>query len=138
MTTHEWTKAQGHVLDAGQCRRLLIDHVVGLIVFDDDRGPNARPVNYVMDDDDVVIATSPYGEIARHATNHRVAFEIDGIESADQTGWSVVVRGIAEQTDYADLPLAHVGQPFPWAAGSRHFLLRIRPLSVSGRLLMHV
>lgn len=135
MTADNWLKAQGHDLDAGQCRHLLMNHVVGRIVFDDDRGPNALPVNYVMDGDDVVFATSPYGEIARHATNHRVAFEVDELQPADQTGWSVVVRGVAEETGYFDLPLEHVGQPYAWAAGSRHFLLRIRPLSVSGRRL---
>ncbi|MDO7867244.1 pyridoxamine 5'-phosphate oxidase family protein [Nocardioides jiangxiensis] len=134
MTTSHWFKAHVHELGTGECRDYLLNHVVGRIVLDDDQGPVAFPVNYALDGNDIVIAVSADGEIARHATGHPVAFEIDDIDPANEAGWSVVVRGVAEQA--ADLPQDPDGRPYPWAEGNRSHLLRIRPQSVSGRQLI--
>lgn len=135
MTTSHWFKARIHDLDTGECRELLLNHVVGRIVFDDEHGPTALPVNYVLDGEDVLFATSSNGEIARHATNSAVAFEVDDIDPANEAGWSVLVRGVAEQDD-TDRPSDLDDQPYPWADGSRQLMVRIRPMSVTGRRLI--
>lgn len=136
MSTSHWFKARSKDLDVGECRELLHNHVVGRIAFDDGRGPSVLPVNYVLDGDDVVIATTPEGEIARHATGHPATFEIDDIDPANEAGWSVVVRGVAERTEATRLSPASEEELYPWAEGTRDFLLRIRPLAVTGRRLI--
>lgn len=137
MDTH-WFKARISEMTASECRELLQNHEVGRLAYDDDHGPMVMPVNYTVDGEDVLIATSAYGSIARSVKGHGVAFEIDGIEPASESGWSVVVRGRAEEAEYLDLPVNPGNRPYPWAEGARTYIVRIRTHSVSGRRLIPV
>jgi hypothetical protein len=63
-----------------------------------------------------------------------VAFEVDAIDEATRTGWSVVVRGtLADITDPADLERLRALPLYPWAPGEKARYVRVRPLSVTGR-----
>ncbi|HET9539484.1 MAG TPA: pyridoxamine 5'-phosphate oxidase family protein, partial [Candidatus Limnocylindria bacterium] len=60
----------------------------------------------------------------------------DGADTAVETGWSVLVRGVArevtdvhERARLARLPL------HPWAPGERDRWLRVVPTSVTGRAI---
>lgn len=133
MGNEHWYGSKLRDLDRDECIRLLQTQQVGRVVFSDDSGPDVLPVNYVMDGEDVLISTTGYGALARAATDGRVAFEIDAVDDYTETGWSVVVRGRATRESPFDAPAQ---LPQPWVDGSRTYLLRISPDTVSGRRLI--
>jgi nitroimidazol reductase NimA-like FMN-containing flavoprotein (pyridoxamine 5'-phosphate oxidase superfamily) len=123
-------------LSTEQCFDLLATQQVGRVVFSDNRGPLALPVNFVVQDSTVLVRTSPGNTLARHLSESPTcAFEVDEIDPALHTGWSVLVRGSASV-------VRHLSQdpdaqwPGPWAPGERHLLLRITPDEISGRRLV--
>jgi hypothetical protein len=64
----------------------------------------------------------------------RVAFEVDGVEEATRTGWSVLVRGEAvEVTDPAGLARVRKLALYPWAPGAKARYVRILPTVLTGR-----
>jgi hypothetical protein len=65
-----------------------------------------------------------------------VTFEADHIDLVARTGWSILAVGVAERAN--DLQRARVEELglYPWAAGDRHHLVRIRPTFLSGRRLV--
>ena len=133
MTSPHWFSSKLRDLPTDECRRLLHAQQVGRLAFSDDSGPDVMPVNYVMDGDDVLIATSPYGAIARATTGARVAFEVDELDDYTESGWSVVVRGRATRESPLELPDE---RPQPWADGNRTYVMRIHADSITGRRLI--
>lgn len=131
-TTDHWFKSQIKELDAAECQRLLRTAKVGRLAFTDDSGPDVLPVNFSLQGDDVLIATSPYGAIARAATGARVAFEVDELDAYTESGWSVVVRGHAHRVAPFDPPVEIDDWPYPWPEGNRNYVLRIDADSVTG------
>lgn len=134
MSAQPWFGSKLRELPTEECVQLLGSQRVGRIAFTDDSGPDVLPVNYVMDGEDVLIATSSYGAIARGTNEARVAFEVDDLDEYTESGWSVVVRGRAvRETPFAP---ATGTRPQPWADGTRNFVLRITPDEISGRRLI--
>jgi uncharacterized protein len=125
-----------HVKDMSQkeCQSLLEGGHVGRIAFVDPDGPVVLPVNYVMVDDCVVLATAPYSSLARHAASAAVSFEIDEIDEFTESGWSVLVRGRTSIVERHEL--SGVDLPQPWAEGIRTLVLKISPADISGRRLI--
>ena len=122
------------VLARAVCFDLLRGHGVGRLAVVDHGQPEIFPVNYVVDDEQIVFrtATGTKLDAAVHAPD--VAFEIDGLDVAAGEAWSVVVKGPAREIegmyDYVDalaLPL------FPWHGGAKHRFVRIEALNVTGR-----
>ncbi len=66
---------------------------LGLIVRD---YPVIIPLNYALDRD-VIVFTTASGSVLSLADHQNVTFQIDDVHPADRTGWSVLVRGMAEQ-----------------------------------------
>jgi uncharacterized protein len=121
-------------LSQDECRRLLAAHHLGRLAVPDFGGPMIFPVNYVFDQDLVVFRTDPGSKLDAATEMELVAFEVDAVDEATRTGWSVVVRGsLAEITDpyqlsrLRDLPL------YPWAPGEKSRYVRVRPMKISGR-----
>lgn len=133
MSEGHWIGTNVRDLDRKECVEKLRSARIGRIAFTDDSGPDVLPVNYVMDGEDVLVATTGYGALARAATNGRVAFEVDAVDEATETGWSVVVRGRATRESPFEPPAE---RPRPWAAGTRTYLLRITPDAITGRRLL--
>jgi nitroimidazol reductase NimA-like FMN-containing flavoprotein (pyridoxamine 5'-phosphate oxidase superfamily) len=109
---------------------------VGRIALVDEDGPVVLPVNYVMDGETVLFRTSPANSIARHLDDARVAFEVDEFDDYTQSGWSVVVRGVASFVPADELDRDEQSGPFPWADGVRTLVVRVTPLSITGRRLL--
>jgi nitroimidazol reductase NimA-like FMN-containing flavoprotein (pyridoxamine 5'-phosphate oxidase superfamily) len=131
--SEHWFSSKLRELDREECLRLLQGGRVGRIAFADDSGPDVFPVNYVMDGEDVLIATTAYGSLARSSTNDRVAFEVDELDDFTESGWSVVVRGRATR----ESPASQTAErPQPWAEGNRTYVMRITPDVISGRRLI--
>jgi uncharacterized protein len=127
-------------LDRDECLRLLAATKLGrLAVNVPEWPPVIRPVNYVFDvsSKSVVFRSARGSKFTALLLSGRAAFEIDGIEPADETGWSVIVLGVAEEiTNSADIHrLEHLGLR-PWAPGDKPHWIRIRTNVVSGRRIL--
>lgn len=133
-TTTHWFKGHLRNMSRRECLELLASQQVGRVIFNDQDGPLALPVNYAFQDEGVVIATSPTSSLARWAPGRPVGFEVDEIDEFNETGWSVLVRGLAPALDVHLLDTDD--QPNPWVDGDRTFLIRIPCLQVSGRYVL--
>ena len=119
-----------------ECLRLLRGERVGRVAFTDDDGPLAIPVNFRMDDDDVLFRVSPVSRMCLHLNNAKVSFEVDRVDDFHQTGWSVLIRGESSYVESPDLPEHRSDRPVPWAHGLRPVYVRIRPSRITGRRLI--
>jgi len=118
-----------------ECILLLRRCTVGRVAVNvDGTAPLVVPVNYVVDDDDIVFRTDGGTKLAAVGRG-AMSFEIDDIDHGHHAGWSVLVRGTVEPLSTDDLPPA--GQrPRPWVEGSRPLHLRLTPRSITGRRLL--
>ena len=120
--------------------RLVAQAQIGRIGFTSRFGPVVLPVNFKVLDGSVVFRTeagSPLGEDLRTGIAHadyKVAFEIDEINAAERTGWSVMIQGgahyVDDERERAALQDAGIE---PWAGGEREVFVRIKPTLISGR-----
>lgn len=119
------------------CRQLLLEESVGRVALCTSSGPHIVPVNYAVVDDAIVLRTSPYSALGLVAPGSLIAFEVDRLDPATRSGWSVLVSGRCEVIeDAAMLSLVTTfADPDPWAGGSRHLHLRLPWGSISGRRL---
>lgn len=79
-------------LDQEECRRLLATRHLGRLAIPDFGGPVIFAVNYILDQDLVIFRTDPGSKLDAATEREQVAFEVDAVEEATRTGWSVVVR----------------------------------------------
>ncbi|MGI9614003.1 MAG: pyridoxamine 5'-phosphate oxidase family protein [Acidimicrobiales bacterium] len=122
------------VITEAECWRLLAEHTVGRLAVSIANRPDIFPVNYVLDDDTVVIRTAPGLKLAASSLGVGVAFEVDAFDEAAHVGWSVVVSGQAVEIDDDSerVNIERLGIE-PWAAGSKTRYLRVIPEQVTGR-----
>ncbi len=128
-----------------ECMVRLRSRTIGRLGLTVGYYPQIIPVNYRMDDFVVVFRTH-IGTTLLAAKHANVCFQIDEFNHDDHTGWSVLVRGMAEDvTDRTRDPITERGRRLdvtPWAPGDKPRIVRIVPAWVSGRILsphsMHV
>src|SRR5690242_15278604 len=90
-------------LEPAACMRLLTSVPVGRIGITIDALPAVLPVNFVVHDDAVVFRTVPGTKLDAATKGAVVAFEADSYGSAhERAGWSVLLRGIAEEVTDAE------------------------------------
>lgn len=124
------------VMEPAECYRLLATRQIGRLGVIAEHHPLIIPMNFAMDDDIIVVRTGPglKLESARHAN---VTFQVDDIDDTTHTGWSVLVRGLAEEMTAAHHPrliarTARTGLE-PWVPGDDFRWMRIIPHGISGR-----
>ena len=121
------------VLERDEALRLLDEHVVGRLATTGGGVVEIFPVNYALDGD-MVVFRSAGGTKVRLAQRAEVAFEIDEIDPATRTGWSVVVHGhVDEVPEHLADDYARALGVDPWAEGEKPHVLRIRPTTITGR-----
>ena len=129
--------AQMHELDRDECLTLLASGAFGRLAVDaGGAAPAIRPVNYLFDESSqsIVFRTAYGSKLYALLQTERAAFEIDGVDEVDRTGWSVVVVGVVEQvTDQSELRRLEQTELEPWAPGPKPHWMRIRPTTISGR-----
>jgi uncharacterized protein len=130
-----WQRGELEPLSEDECRELLEARNLGRLAYNDGEGPVITPVSYALNDGAILLATSPLTQLAQHASEAVVAFEVEDIDADRRSGWSVLVRGRTEVVEYAHLPASHAARPAPWATGERTLYLRITPTALSGRRL---
>ena len=123
-----------HQLAKSECFGLLATGGLGRIALVDDQGPVIFPVNFILDQYTVVFRTDEGSKLDAACRGSRVAFEIDGVDAATRTGWSVLVRGEAiEVLSPAEVRRLGDVSPVPWAPGAKAHFVRILPAAVTGR-----
>jgi uncharacterized protein len=102
--------------------------------------PTIRPLNYAFDDEtqSVVFRSALGSKLRDGLSSGTAAFEIDGTDPVDQTGWSVIIAGeVEEVTDPAEIERLEAFELESWAPGVKTHWVRIRATSVSGRRIVH-
>jgi hypothetical protein len=126
-------------LDRVACLRLLGAHAVGRLCVLDGGYPAAFPVNYrlVFDTNGVpviVLRVRPGSVLDVAGLN--VGFQLDGLDSIDETGWSVLARGVLRDGQIEGAPdWLKYWDPRPWA-GPRGQWMYVPIAQVSGRQLL--
>lgn len=127
-------------LDEAECLRLITPGGIGRIAYSGRYGPTVFPVNYRLHGGTIVFRTaqdSPTDEDLRTGIAHaeyKVAFEIDELDPATRTGWSVMIQGAAHHVDDEEERAVVLRAGIePWAGGQREHFVRIKPTAISGR-----
>jgi nitroimidazol reductase NimA-like FMN-containing flavoprotein (pyridoxamine 5'-phosphate oxidase superfamily) len=100
-----------------------------------DGQPEVFPVNYATDGEIVVFRTAR-GTKLDQATVGRIAFEVDGWDEETGVGWSVLLKGVAQEVTLGKDPFASSlrERPVrPLAPGERELWIAIYPAEISGR-----
>jgi nitroimidazol reductase NimA-like FMN-containing flavoprotein (pyridoxamine 5'-phosphate oxidase superfamily) len=126
------------IIPRKECLLLLAGRKVGRIGFIIADQPVVLPVNYVLVGDVVVFRTAEGAKLDA-LPSARVAFEVDEVDEATGSGWSVVVQGVAEEIcaddDWFTDATSRTEVPQPWIPVPADHHVRIRPRLISGRRL---
>ena len=127
--------AGAEVLEAEDCRRLLVGCEVGRLGVVDGGQPVIVPVTYALMGDTIVFRTAEGTEL-RRAHGSPACFEVDDIDPAAHAGWSVLVLGRLEEVtpyDAAEVRRLRALPLSPWASGDRSHWMRLVATRISGR-----
>ena len=123
-------------LGRDECLRLLAGSLVGRVVFTEAALPAAHPVTYLLDGGEVVFRTANGAKLAAATLHHVAAFQVDDVDPAARTGWSVLGVGEAyEVTDPRRLADLADRLPAPWAANHDGHTVAIPLQRLTGRVL---
>jgi nitroimidazol reductase NimA-like FMN-containing flavoprotein (pyridoxamine 5'-phosphate oxidase superfamily) len=120
-------------LEPRECLALLRTQAVGRLVFTEQALPAIRLVNFDLHQDKIVLRLGPSSWV-RRLDGTVVAFEVDQIDDATRTGWSVVAMGHARLvTKVEELAELHDPQERPWVSGRRARMLCVSTERLTGR-----
>ena len=117
------------------CLDLLAAHCIGRVGLSMGALPVVLPVNYVLDAarEEIVLRTRNGSKLAAALRNAVVCFEVDEVDVAGRTGWSVIVTGTArELTGEAEVRARALALD-AWPPSGDGHLVAIRLELVSGR-----
>jgi nitroimidazol reductase NimA-like FMN-containing flavoprotein (pyridoxamine 5'-phosphate oxidase superfamily) len=129
------TNSHSEELDQAECLALLATVSVGRVGISCHALPAILPVNFILSGDDILFRTVPGTKLHAARTGAVVAFEADQLGSATTDGWSVLVRGIAEEVTHP-IQRAELERLIPdsWEFdGNADYLVRIPATIISGR-----
>lgn len=120
-------------LDRVACLGLLRQGAIGRVIFTAGAMPAARPVNYALVAEEIIFRTGG-GHLAAATDNAVVGFEVDDVDLATRTGWSVLVIGKAYRVTDSDR-LSEIASmvPPPWAPGRTTYTIAIPTWRLTGR-----
>jgi nitroimidazol reductase NimA-like FMN-containing flavoprotein (pyridoxamine 5'-phosphate oxidase superfamily) len=127
---------EGRELSLADCLDLLDAHHVGRIAILTDTGPVIVPVNYRLvraSDLNWIAFRTRLGGILDRTSVH-VAFEVDHIDDASRTGWSVLVRGTLQHVDPGTADFRERFSSEPWVVDRDTWMI-IQPYRIEGRRL---
>ncbi len=123
-------------LTSAECYRLLETQQIGRLGVIAEHYPLIFPVNYALDQRIIVLRFTEGTKFL--AANHaNVTFEVDQIDQPARRGWSVLVRGLAEEVtsrhrdELIERTLASGLEP--WAPIEHGHWMRLIPHAISGR-----
>lgn len=126
-------------ISSDECYRLMATQQIGRLGMVAGRYPLIFPVTFALDRGIIVIRTAPESTLAS-ADHANVSFEVDQIDATSRSGWSVLIRGLAEHVTAehsADLIAhTHATGVTPWAPGKREHWIRVIPHHITGRRIV--
>jgi nitroimidazol reductase NimA-like FMN-containing flavoprotein (pyridoxamine 5'-phosphate oxidase superfamily) len=121
------------VLSEAECRHLLTQVPVGRVGVTVGGLPVILPVNYRMDEDDVVFRTGDGTKLRAAVAEAVIAFEVDAYDATGR-GWSVLAIGRAYEMTEADAAVTAQRLDLePRSNGRPDHWVRMCPEMVSGR-----
>lgn len=122
-------------LTTDECWELLASRTLGRVAWTAPDGPVVVPVNYGVAGRTLWLRTSAYAALVREADQSPVAIEVDDVDEAARTGWSVLARGVAHVRFPSDGG-ATPPEVETWPAGPRPMWVVLEPREVTGRRLV--
>jgi uncharacterized protein len=120
-------------LTRAECLDLLALRSLGRVAFTERALPAIRPVNYALVGNHIVLRTQADG-LGRRLDGQVVAFEVDDLDLAGGTGWSVVVTGTARLLQRpGELIRQDAAAPLPLAGEGHDATVTIAPGEITGR-----
>lgn len=117
-------------IEPDECRRLLGDARVGRVGWvSPTAGLQVLPVSYALSDGRIVFTVSAESLLAELRQPVDVVFQVDDLDQATATGWSVLARGTTVPFEGDPASLAHL----PWAPGVRDVPIAIAVGDLTGR-----
>ncbi len=122
------------VLSREECWRLIGGSVVGRLAVSIANQPDIFPINYAVDGETIVINTDAGTKLAGAVLGTAVAFEVDGLDADEHTGWSIVVHGKAEEVSGVEETMHAEDLGIKtWANRDKSRFVRILPSDITGR-----
>lgn len=124
---------QQSTYDEPRCRELLATQSLGRVGWNSAAGVQILPVSYGLVGDVIVFRTrdgSPLAELVRPV---EVSFQVDDLDDANATGWSVLVHGRSG----ASVEALPDNLPESWASLGRTTVIGIAPDHYAGRFDSH-
>ena len=122
------------VLARSDCLALLACRSLGRVSVSIGALPAILPVTYRLSGEVVVLCTTPGTRFDAALRNAVVAFEVDDLDEASGTGWSVLVTGFAEEImGHDEVDRAHTLGLRSWATDGETHFVRIPCDEISGR-----
>lgn len=124
------------IISEQECLELLTTAQVGRVVLSIDALPAALPVNYDVYQDAIVFRTAPGSKLTAALNHTVVGFEVDEIDPATRSGWSVLVVGTSRVVSDPG-EIAHLDQAGlrSWAPLQDPRYVKISMQRISGRRL---
>ena len=124
------------VLSRAEATALLGTREVGRLVYTRRALPAVLPVNYAVREGGIWIWAGSAPALAQALRGAVVVFQVDDLDYATRSGWSVTVTGLARAvTDEVLLARARIQGPTPWPPGLKEHLVQIPLTMVAGRRL---
>lgn len=122
-------------LSEEQCWSLLMARNTGRIAFVAESRILVLPVHYLVHEREIFFRTAEDGIIGNALVGAAASFQIDEVDPALLSGWSVLASGPAEHVEDKELLTTLWGQAMeqPWMTGMRNLFIRVTPSIVTGR-----
>jgi nitroimidazol reductase NimA-like FMN-containing flavoprotein (pyridoxamine 5'-phosphate oxidase superfamily) len=121
------------ILDEEECWRLMRTAKVGRVAVSQGAVAAVFPVTFVVVGGDILFFSGSGVKLDAARQGRSVTFEVDEIDVVAEMGWSVLAVGPLVEASTVSKARAQALGLYPWAAGDRQQLLRIRPDFLSGR-----
>lgn len=127
-------------IEREECLNLLATRRFGRVAVScAGQSPLIRPVNYLFDErsQSIVFRTAAGSKLHSLLATRKATFEIDSVDQQTRTGWSVIVRGVAEEVvDPLERRRLERAPLDPWIPGEKPHIIRIRAWSITGRRIV--
>ncbi len=124
------------ILGEAECIHLIHTVEIGRVAITLGATPVVLPVNFTMSGSEILFFTGPGLKLSTADEHRVVSFEADDFDVKARTGWSVLAVGRLTRAEPGERARVEAMGVFPWAAGDRSKLLRIRPTFWSGRRIL--
>ncbi len=118
------------------CWQLIPGSGVGRLAWTEQDGRvMVIPVNYGRDGRTVIVRTGDTDLLDAAHASARVAFQVDDLEPALRSGWTVLVDGTLTEVDDEELAEELARLVDPWLREPRPYVLLLQSTQVTGRSL---